>query len=31
VQGTFASKLTNCMKCDFYQSPNYQREFSIKK
>ncbi len=23
VQGTFASKLVNCMQCDFYKSPNY--------
>jgi hypothetical protein len=23
VQGTFASKLSNCMKCEFYTSPNY--------
>ena len=22
-QGTFASKLVNCMKCDFYNSPHY--------
>ena len=25
VQGTFASKLSNCMKCEFYQSPSYRR------
>ena len=25
VQGNFAMKLTNCMKCDFYQSPHYQK------
>jgi hypothetical protein len=25
VQGSFASKLGNCMKCDFYNSPNYKR------
>ena len=23
VQGTFAMKLSNCMKCDFFKSPNY--------
>lgn len=23
VQGTFASKLANCMECAFYQSPHY--------
>lgn len=25
VQGSFAAKLTNCMKCDFYQSGHYIR------
>lgn len=25
VQGTFAMKVANCMKCDFYLSPNYLR------
>jgi hypothetical protein len=25
VQGTFASKLSNCMKCDFYLSTNYRK------
>jgi hypothetical protein len=25
VQGTFASKLANCMKCEFYLSPHYKR------
>ena len=24
VQGTFASKLANCMQCDFYKSPYYE-------
>jgi hypothetical protein len=24
VQGTFASKLFNCMKCDFYKSSDYK-------
>jgi len=23
VQGTFASKLTNCTRCEFYKSDNY--------
>jgi len=23
VQGTFASKVVNCMACDFYKSPHY--------
>jgi len=27
VQGVFASKLVNCMQCDFYKSPNYDRSF----
>jgi hypothetical protein len=25
VQGTFASKVVNCMNCDFYKSTNYSR------
>jgi hypothetical protein len=25
VQGSFASKLNNCMKCEFYTSDNYDR------
>jgi hypothetical protein len=25
VQGTFASKLANCLKCEFYTSDNYDR------
>ena len=25
VQGSFAMKLVNCMKCDFWRSPNYDR------
>ncbi len=25
VQGTFASRLNNCMQCDFYKSPHYLR------
>jgi len=25
VQGSFASKLANCMKCDFYKSEHYAR------
>ena len=27
VQGTFAMKLANCMKCEFYQSSNYDRSY----
>ena len=25
VQGSFAMKLVNCMQCDFYKSPDYDR------
>lgn len=25
VQGSFASKLVNCIQCDFYKSDHYQR------
>jgi hypothetical protein len=25
VQGSFAAKLGNCMKCDFYTSPHYAK------
>ena len=25
VQGTFATKLANCMKCEFYKSEHYQK------
>ena len=25
VQGTFATKLANCMQCEFYQSPHYTK------
>ena len=25
VQGTFATKLPNCMACDFYKSEHYNR------
>jgi hypothetical protein len=27
VQGTFASKLSNCMQCEFYKSANYDRKY----
>ena len=27
VQGSFASKLANCMNCDFYKSSNYDKSF----
>ena len=30
VQGTFASKLANCMQCDFYKSTNYTKEYAAK-
>jgi hypothetical protein len=30
VQGTFAMKLGNCMKCDFYNSPHYVRRAAHK-
>ena len=26
VQGSFANKITSCLKCKFYNSPNYARE-----
>jgi hypothetical protein len=25
IQGSFASKLTNCMKCDYYTSEHYKK------
>jgi hypothetical protein len=25
VQGTFAAKLGNCMKCEFYNTPHYKK------
>ncbi|MBI5142100.1 MAG: hypothetical protein HZA20_07905 [Nitrospirae bacterium] len=28
VQGSFATKLSSCMKCDFYQSSHYNRRSS---
>jgi len=27
VQGTFASKLANCLQCDFYKSAGYDRKY----
>ena len=27
VQGSFAMKLVNCMKCEFYQSPSYEKRY----
>ncbi len=27
IQGSFAMKLTNCMKCEFYQSPDYNKRY----
>lgn len=28
VQGSFATKLRNCMACEFYNSPNYDRSYN---
>jgi hypothetical protein len=28
VQGTFAMKLSNCMLCDFYNSPHYDKSYN---
>ena len=28
VQGSFATKLHNCMKCDFYKSPHYDKSYN---
>lgn len=25
IQGTFATKLANCLRCDFYKSEHYRR------
>ena len=30
VQGTFAMKLANCMKCEFYNSPHYDKSYARK-
>ena len=27
TQGTFATKLANCLKCDFYMSEHYDRKY----
>ena len=27
VQGTFAAKLVNCMKCEFWQSADYDKRY----
>ena len=27
VQGSFAMKLANCMKCDYYLSPYYDKQY----
>jgi hypothetical protein len=27
VQGSFALKLVNCMECDFWKSPNYDKKY----
>ena len=28
VQGSFAMKVANCMKCDFYRSPHYDKAYT---
>jgi hypothetical protein len=28
VQGVFATKLTNCLHCDFYKSPDYDKAYT---
>lgn len=28
VQGSFATKLSNCMQCDFYKSVDYDRKYA---
>lgn len=28
VQGIFATKLANCLKCDFYMSAHYDRKYT---
>ncbi len=27
IQGSFAMKLANCMKCPFYKSPHYNKKY----
>jgi hypothetical protein len=27
VQGAFAAKLSTCMQCEFYKSPNYDKSY----
>ena len=27
VQGSFASKLVNCMECDFWKSPHHDKKY----
>lgn len=31
VQGTFATKLGNCLKCEFYSSVHYDKSYSAVK
>ena len=31
VQGTFAAKLTDCTRCDFYKSEHYKTVDELKK
>lgn len=28
IQGTFATKLANCMSCDFYKSEHYDKTYN---
>lgn len=30
IQGTFAQKLNNCIKCDFYKSEHYDKKYNNK-
>jgi hypothetical protein len=30
VQGTFAMKLVNCMECNFFKSPDYDKKWMPK-
>jgi hypothetical protein len=30
VQGSFAAKLADCMKCDFYKSKHYDKQYGKK-
>ncbi|MBI5140653.1 MAG: hypothetical protein HZA20_00490 [Nitrospirae bacterium] len=28
IQGSFATKLTNCMECDYYKSQHYNKRYN---